>query len=102
QAEYNYERIKGRVHVQIRRETRNLDYASELEELAEQALAFRRESLRMSTEAGEAGLKTTTEVTAARAELAKAEVDLLKARLNRRLAVIRLRKVCGYPVRDGH
>jgi len=74
--------------------------ADQLVDLAEQAHKFRRESLRMLEEAGAEGLKTETEILEARSELAKADVDLLKARLNQRLAVIRLRQVSGLPVRD--
>lgn len=101
QAEYNLERIKGQVHVEARREVKNLEYADRLVELAEQAWEFRRQSLQMMENAAEEGKKTGSDVLQARAELAKADLDLLKARLNRRLAIIRLQRVSGAPA-DGY
>ena len=99
QAEYNYQRVRNQVHGQIRREVRNLGYADELVDLAHQAVTFRTEMLRLTENAVDAGERTETDALEARAELARAQADLLKAELNRCLAVVRLRKISGYPLR---
>ncbi|MFH1295876.1 MAG: TolC family protein [Bacteroidota bacterium] len=84
---------------QIRNEVRtnylNLVYARKLIITAEKALAARQEEYRLAQNAVEEGEALPTIFLKARADLAKAEADLLGAQLNYQLLIAKMKRLTG-------
>lgn len=95
QAEENVRRLRSRVQVDVEKTWRRMDRSRQLVEVAGEALALRREALRLNTDQVEAGVATKTAVEDARAAAAAAESDLLQAEAGWRLAYAELVKLVG-------
>lgn len=79
----------------IRTKYLNLVYAQKLILTAEKALAARQEAFRLSANAMEEGELLASRYLEARAELAKAEADLLAARLNYQILLAQMQRLAG-------
>ena len=102
QAQRNYQRVKNEVQREIKKEVTNLRYSDQLVSLASQAVAFRKNALKLASDLDDTGLRLNTTKLEAEAELAKAEADLFAAQLSRRLVLVNLTKLTGRPyVREG-
>ena len=95
QAQRNYRRVKNGVQREIKKEVTNLRYNDQLVNLASQAVAFRKNALKLASDLDDNGLRLNTAKLEAEAELAKAEADLFAAKLSRRLVLVNLTKLTG-------
>ncbi|MCX7603580.1 MAG: efflux RND transporter permease subunit [Bryobacteraceae bacterium] len=95
QAEENLRRVRSRVRIEVEKARRKVERMEDLVRVAEQALAARREALRITTDAVEAGVAAPAERERARAALAEAEAQAEEARTGLRLAWAELERALG-------
>jgi multidrug efflux pump subunit AcrB/outer membrane protein TolC len=95
QAEENVRRLRSRVEVDVEKTWRKIERSQQLVEVAIEALALRREAMRLSSDQVDAGISTRTVLQEARAAAASAETDLAQADAGWRLAYAELVKLVG-------
>jgi len=95
QAEENLANTREQVHADTEKARRKLMHAAELIGVAEKVVEYRREDFKIQTDRFSAGLSLDADRLAAKAALAKAEADLLAARLNYRMAQTDLQILTG-------
>lgn len=95
QAEENLVYKKEEIRNNIQKTVRKLRQSAELINVAEKVVEYRSEDLKIQTDKWKAGLNLEQDLLAARAEMAKAEADLLAARLNYKIAFSELRILTG-------
>jgi outer membrane protein len=87
QAQEQLSLMQTQVAAEVEKTRRKLVHARELIEVAGKALSYRADELKVEQEKSGNGLNTHSAVLNARANLAKAEADLLSARLNYRMVM---------------
>ena len=95
QAEENLANTREQVGADMEKTSRKIIQSAELITVAGKVLAFRQEDFQMQTDRHSAGLNLEADVLNAKAALAKAESDMLAARLQYRLALTDLRILTG-------
>jgi outer membrane protein TolC len=95
QAKENLARIDKRLGIEIDKAYRKLDRSKQMVDVAREALALRRESVRLSENGLKAGTVTAAKHAEAVAALRKAEMDELQASLEYRLAGADLDRIRG-------
>lgn len=95
QAEENLTYRKEEIRKEIQKTVRKLRQSAELVTVAEKVVEYRREDLKIQTDKRKAGLNLEQDLLEAQAEMARAEADLLAARLNCRIALSELKILTG-------
>ncbi len=95
QAEENLAYRKEEIRKDIQKTVRKLRQSAELVTVAEKMVEYRREDLKIQTDKRKAGLNLEQDLLEARAEMTRAEADLLAARLNYRTALSELKILKG-------
>lgn len=95
QAEENVDMVEGRIRGEVETAYRKLERARDMVALAEEALELRTEGARLKTLESDAGYAVPAQKREARADSLEAEMDLLKARLGRRIAWAELQRAAG-------
>ncbi|NBA84672.1 TolC family protein [Emticicia sp. CRIBPO] len=95
QARENADYTKDQVNSSIDKTYRKLAHATELISVAQKALDYRKEELKLQNDKKEAGLNIETDILNTKALIAKAESDLLSAQLNFRLSLSDLKMLTG-------
>lgn len=95
QAEENHRRIERRIIVEINKAYRKLERLAIMMSVASEALALRRENLRISENQLLAGTTTEAKHAEVSAAVKKAEVDELQARLNYQLGRAEIHRIAG-------
>ena len=95
QAEFNFDRVKGKVRGEVESAYRKVTRAQETVELAREAAALGTEASRLGAAAASAGYAVATQARAANADRLEAEMNLLKAQLGYRVALAELEKAAG-------
>jgi outer membrane protein TolC len=85
-AEENLQHLRNQVLIKVQKAYRKMDRSRQMIEVAEEAAALRRESLRLSSDQLDSGVIVKAVYQQTGAELAKSEADLLQAELGYRLA----------------
>ncbi|MGJ5817757.1 efflux RND transporter permease subunit [Paludibaculum fermentans] len=95
QAEVNAARLKNRIAIDVEKARRKVERLRDLVQVAEKAVAVRREARRIGGDQVELGLTTVLAAKQADAALAEAESQLMETRLGLRLAVAELDRTLG-------
>ncbi len=95
QAETNRDRLEEEAAREIRTAWQDYVYAQELIALATRAREFRARAAELARQGAANGLELATRVLATESDLRQAEADLLGARLQRHLALLRLHALTG-------
>lgn len=95
QAEENLANTQEQIHADTEKARRKLAQAAELIGVAGKVVEYRREDFKIQTNRFSAGLNLEADWLAAKAALAKAEADLLAARLSYRMAWTELQILAG-------
>lgn len=95
QAEFNFDRVKGKVRGEVESAYRKVIRARETVELAREGAALGTEASRLGAAAASAGYAVATQARSANADRMEAEMNLLKARLGYRVALAELEKAAG-------
>jgi outer membrane protein TolC len=85
-AEENLQHLRNQVRIRVQKAYRKIDRSRQMIEVAEEAAALRRESLRLSNDQLDTGVIVKAVYQKTGAELAKSEAELLQAELGYRLA----------------
>ncbi len=95
QAEENLVYRKEEIRKDIQKTMRKLRQSAELISVAEKVVEYRREDLKIQSDKRKAGLNLEQDLLEAQAEMAKAEADLLAARLNLRMVYSEIKILTG-------
>lgn len=95
QANENISNVQEQLTNDVEKAYRKLKHAEELITVAEKVLTFRKADADFQSNKQDSGMNLQVDQLAARAALAKAETDLLSARVNYRLAVTELKLLTG-------
>lgn len=95
QAKQNVAGVQEQVNAEIDKAYRKINQATALIAVAQKAVNYRSEELKLQENRQSAGLSTTVEVLTTKSLLAKSEADLLAAQLNYRLAKSDLELLAG-------
>lgn len=95
QAQEQVSLMEIQVAADVEKTRRKLIHSRELIEAARKAVKYRADELNVEQAKAQNGLNTISAVYNARANLAKAEADLLSARLNYRMVITELEILCG-------
>jgi outer membrane protein TolC len=95
QADTNLVYTKAHTTIAVQKAYRNVQQSLALIQVAQKAVRYRREELKMKEDARLAGTLLKREVLATQADLAKALADLYAAQLNYRMAITALSVVTG-------
>lgn len=95
QARENADYVRDQLTGNIDKTHRKLAQAAELIGVAQKALDYRKEELKLQTDKKEAGMNLETDILTTKTLIAKAESDLLSARLNFRLTLSDLKILTG-------
>jgi len=86
---------ENKLNSDIEKAYRKIKHAEALVDVAQKAVNFRQEEIRIQQDKNISGLNTATDLLNAKAMLAKAQSDLLAARMNYRIAVTDLKILAG-------
>ncbi|MFC5412165.1 TolC family protein [Larkinella bovis] len=95
QAQENIANIQEQVNNDIEKAYRKLNQATALINVAQRAVQYRTEELKVQNDRKAAGLNLPSDILTTQAQLAKAQADLLAAQLNYRLAQSDLKILTG-------
>ena len=95
QADENIANTKEQVEADLEKALRKVGQWADMTAVAEKAVAYRRQDMKLQTDRRDAGLSLQSEYLAARAALAKSEADLYAAQLSYRLALTDLKILAG-------
>lgn len=95
QAEENLAYRKEEIRKDIQKTLRKLKQSAELVTVAEKVVEYRREEFKIQADKRKAGLNLEQDLLEAQAEMAKAEADLLAARLNCRMVLSEMKILTG-------
>lgn len=95
QAQENLANTQNQVRNDVAKTHRKLTQATALIAVAEKAVRYRTEELKVQTDRQASGLNLEADILSTRSLLAKAEADLLAAQLNYRLAQSDLQRLAG-------
>lgn len=95
QAEENIANTKEQVNTDIAKANRKISQSIELITVAQRAVNYRKEDLKIEADKQLSGLNLEADYLSAKAALAKAEADLYAAQLNYRLALTELQILAG-------
>ena len=95
EADENLANTKEQVSKDIAKAYRKLKQSEELLNVAEKALTYRKEDLKIQTDRHNSGLNLTTDLLIAKAAKAKAEADYFSAQINHKIALSDLQVLTG-------
>jgi multidrug efflux pump subunit AcrB/outer membrane protein TolC len=97
EAQQNLRRVTDRIAVDVEKAYRKLERTRQMIEVADEALALRRESERLSGEQFKAGVTNAAKLAEAVAATKRAEADQLQASLAYRMALAEIDRVAAMP-----